>query len=262
MNSLHYIGVSGMGSREQQTESLNAFEESGLRELGRTMLIGVKATTRIQVDETEASRGSNWYPVGDSLRKILRRSDSVNALQLYADDWTDLSERALPLMNRSIERSEDWLDGLQFDMLPWFEEDSSLQIIKQYAPKVAGPVILQCYGDIMRSQPAEAVIERLRHVEGFVSHVLFDASEGRGELMDPDALCVWVEALQASDLDMAPVIAGGLSAESVRTLLPAITRRFDDVSWDAESSLHTDDVLDTKKVAEYFTASTEVLRSK
>ncbi len=262
MNTVRYVGVSGMGTAEQQRAASVAFDEAGLRALGRRMLIGVKATTRIQVDETEARRGSDWYPVGDALKHMLYSSDSVNVLQLYADDWTNLTDRALPLMDRSMERAEAWLDGLQFDLLPWFEEGTSLQIIKKYAPMVEGPVILQCYGDIMRRQPPEAVIERLKRVQGYVSHVLFDASEGRGELMDSDALSVWVEALEASDLAMAPVIAGGLGAASVSTLLPTVVRRFGDVSWDAESSLHTNNVLDIQKITEYFTASAAVLSDR
>ena len=260
MSELRYVGISVVGTQEQQLASIRRFDEAGLEELGRTMLIGVKATTRIQVDETEASRGNDWYPVGDELRNVLRPRSAVNVLQLYADDWVDMRDRAIPLMEKSMERASEWLDGLQFDMLPWFEEGSTLQIIKKYAPMVSGPVVLQCYGDIMRRQSPEAVIERLRRVQGFVSHVLFDASEGRGELMDIDELSGWVDSLEASNLDMKPVVAGGLSATSVRTLLPTITKRFDGVSWDAESSLHTDNILDTEKVAEYFTASAEVLR--
>lgn len=259
MSELSYVGISGVGNQEQQVESIKKFDEAGLEGLGRAMLIGVKATTRTQVDERSSGYKDNWYPVGKTLRDVLRRRDSINVLQLYADDWVDLGHRAIPLMEKSMERSHEWLDGLQFDMLPWFEEGSTLQIIKKYSPMVSGPVILQCYGDIMRRQSPEAVIERLRRVQGFVSHVLFDASEGRGELMDADALSGWVDALESSNLDMQPTVAGGLSADSVRIRLPTITRRFDNVSWDAESSLHTDNILDTEKVAEYFTASAEVL---
>lgn len=261
MDKLNYIGVSGVGSQEQQRQSTEAFQSSGLRDLGRALLLGVKATTRIQVDEIEARRGSDWFPVGDSLRHVLGQSDeTVNVLQLYADDWTDLNNRAIPLMERSIERAEGWADGLQYDMLPWFEQNSGLQIVERYANAVSGPVILQCYGDIMRNHSPAMVIERLKRVQGFVSHVLFDASEGRGRLMDSDTLSIWVEALCSSELDMAPVIAGGLDGESARVLLLAIVRRFGNISWDAEGALHTGNVLDRERVAEYLQASAEVLQ--
>lgn len=262
MKTARYVGVSGVGSPEQQAHITANFNAHGLRRCGRTALLGVKATTRIQVDEIPARRGDDWYPVGDRLRDVLQKSDdTINVLQLYADEWTNLSERTLPLMENSLERSHAWLDGLQYDMLPWFDHDVSLEIIERYAEAVDGPVILQCYGDIMRSKTPHVVMERLKRVEEFVTHVLFDASEGRGELMEADALSVWIESLQGSSMGILPVIAGGLHAEAVHQVLPVIARRFDDISWDAESSLHTDDILDNAKVDRYLQASAAVLHN-
>lgn len=256
-----YTGVSGVGSVEQQLACEDAFSSLVLPK-ERKLLLGVKATTRIQVDETESRKGRNWFPVGEELRSALTSSpDSLRVLQLYADRWTDLVERAIPLIENSLERAESWVDGLQYDLLPWFTEDSSLQLIERYAHGVAvdGPVILQCHGDIMQNASPEQMLERLRRVEGFITHILFDASEGRGLQMNPDTLSWWVEIVQASDLDIGVAIAGGLGGPETAQLLGPILRRFDDISWDAESKLHTDYALNIGVVALYLAASNQAI---
>lgn len=256
-----YIGVSGVGTHEQQMATESSFTEAGLP-ADRRLLLGVKATTKIQVDEVEPRKGRNWFPVGDELRTALEPgSDSVKVLQLYADDWTDLEGRAIPLIENSLERADAWVDGLQYDLLPWFTEDSSLQIIERYAhgESVDGPVIVQCHGEIMQTATPEQLLERLMRIEGFITHVLFDASEGRGVTMNPDSLSRWINAVQASDLDIGIVIAGGLGSDDTADLLTPVLNRFDGISWDAESKLHTDNALDPKKVNRYLLESKRAL---
>lgn len=264
----NYVGVSGVGTPEQQAAVESQFQGSELS-TSRKLLLGVKATTKIQVDEVDSRKGRNWFPVGDELRTALSPGDdSLKVLQLYADDWTDLDGRAIPLIENSLARSESWVDGLQYDLLPWFTEESSVHIIKRYAhgTVISGPVIVQCHGDIMQTATPEQLLERLKCVEGYITHVLFDASEGRGLTMDADTLSRWVEVVQKSDLDINVTIAGGLGSEETAGLLIPVLKRFDDISWDAESRLHTNNILDSYKVAQYLKdsqrslASTEVPR--
>lgn len=256
-----YVGISGVGSVEQQVICEDAFRAIEFP-AERKLLLGVKATTRIQVDETESRKGRNWFPVGEELRTTLAPSaDSLKVLQLYADQWTDLVKRAIPLIENSLERSQEWVDGLQYDLLPWFTEDSSLQIIERYAHDVAvgGPVIVQCHGDIMQAATPEQLLERLKRIEGFITHILFDASEGRGLTMDPDTLSRWVEVVQNSYLDLGIAIAGGLGGSETAHLLTPVLRRFDDISWDAESRLHTNNVLNDEKVTDYLADSKKAI---
>lgn len=256
-----YVGVSGVGSVEQQRHAERIFLEHEFP-AERKLLLGVKATTKIQVEEIESRKGRNWFPVGDELRTALEPSDdSLKVLQLYADDWTDLDGRAIPLIENSLERSDAWVNGLQYDLLPWFTEDSSLQIIESYAHgvRVNGPVVVQCHGNIMQSATPEQLLERLKRIEGFITHILFDASEGRGLQMDPDTLSRWVEVVQNSGLDLSVAIAGGLGGTETASLLTPVLRRFDDISWDAESKLHTGNVLDQHTVNQYLTASKQAV---
>lgn len=248
-----YVGVSGVGTPGQQSAIESFYADLAISKR-RQLLLGVKATTKIQVDETESRKGRNWFPVGDELTSALQSSEaSQKVLQLYADDWTDLDGRAIPLIERSLERAASWVDGLQYDLLPWFTEDSSLELIQRYAhgEAVTGPVILQCHGDILRGASPEQVIERLKRVEGYVTHVLFDASEGRGLSLDPDTLSAWIESVEQSDLDIGVAVAGGLGSEDTGELLIPVLRRFDDISWDAESKLHRDNVVDVPTVESY-----------
>lgn len=256
-----YIGVSGVGSGQEQATTEALFSEHGFGQ-NRRLLLGVKATTKTQVDELEPTKGRAWFPVGDELSTALVSSDkSTKVLQFYADDWTDLNHRALPLIDNSLERASGWVNGIQYDLLPWFSEDSSLEIIERYGATdgINGPVILQCYGAIMREHSPADVIERLKRVEGYVTHVLFDASEGRGISMDSDALVPWVEAVQLSGLGINVAVAGGLGPLNVNDRLSTITERFNEVSWDAESQLHSQNVLDNEKVSAYLTDSKDLL---
>ena len=252
-----YVGVSGIASQRQQRFTERSFGTYAFNHQ-RELLLGVKATTKTQLDELEPTKGRAWFPVGDELSTALYFSDcSVKVLQFYADDWTNLEHRALPLIETSLERAADWVDGIQYDLLPWVTEDSSLQIIQRYGHGVAGdgPVILQCHGSIMAENSMASVVERLKRVEGYITHVLFDASEGRGEPMNSDALSYWVEAIQSSDLDIDVAIAGGLGPYRNPHLLARLLQRFDPISWDAESRLHTDNELDPYKVSSYIDLS-------
>lgn len=252
-----YIGVSGVASEQQQRATERSFNAHSTTH-GRGLLLGVKATTKTQLHEQEPKKGRSWFPVGDELRVALTRSgNSTKILQLYANDWTDLNNQALPLVDTSLERSTEWVDGLQYDLLPWMVEDSSLQIIERYAQGVAvdGPVILQCHGTIMAEYRPSDVIERLKQIEGYITHILFDASEGRGVPMNSYALSQWVEVIQATNLNLGIAIAGGLGPYRDPGVLSSFVRRFDSVSWDAESRLHTNNVLDKHKTSNYIDLS-------
>lgn len=252
-----YIGVSGVASTQQQLMTERSFA-AHTDTHGRSLLLGIKATTKAQLDELEPSKGRAWFPVGDELTTALMPSNtSLKVLQFYADNWTDLNHRVFPLIDKSLERSAAWVDGIQYDLLPWMNEDSSLEIIERYAhgTVIKGPVILQCHGSIMSEFRPSDVIERLKKVEGFLTHILFDSSEGRGVPMNGDALSRWVEAAQTSSLAIDIAIAGGLGPYRNPNMLTSFVRRFDPISWDAESRLHTNQALDQYKTSNYIDIS-------
>jgi hypothetical protein len=267
-----YVGISGVGSAEEHHAVAASFMEAGLPELGRFCLLGVKATTKPQLQNTENKYGPMWYPVGESLSQAVDPCYIIGeaVLQLYSDDWTDRKFQAEPLIDAALERSP-WHRGLQFDRLPWMDEpDKSRLVLEHAAGLTQESFILQCYGDIIRQYEPDEVMPQLRslHEDGLATYALFDASEGKGRLLDSDSLSYWLDAASQAMPNIGLVVAGGLEAEKVKTHVTPILRRFDNVSWDAESRLHLPTpehgdtgALDMDKVRGYLSASAQAIQA-
>lgn len=264
--SREYIGISGVVSQEQQHTLQEMFHTLGLHER-RVLQLGIKATHKPQYLGVENKYGREWYPVGDEARAALASPLGTNTTAVaqvcfdneHVQNWAYRTE----FMRRSLGRMSEWLTGVQFDMLPWFDHP---QIVQELTTLVSVEhIVLQCQGDIMKRASPEQVAEKLRSLPA-TDHILFDASGGRGIKMDPKVLLPYLEAV-TQDPDLAHLrvaVGGGLNAQVVREELPTILRYFPEVSWDAEGQLHPVNhdgkrPLDMDAGREYFEACAEVL---
>lgn len=264
-----YVGVSGVVRQAQQAEvRLGAAWE--MRELGRRIAFGVKATHTPQWLNQPNEYGQLWYPVGDiGLRKVLAPSPgSYNVAQMYLKPSV-LSEDPSygpAFVERIRGRAGGYLDAIQFDMLPFDDVDANLRDTLLAVDSM--DLIVQCHARAMSQGPKKAV-ELLKRLSDEIEYVLFDASHGTGKTLDVEALLPFLEAAY-SDPDLAGYgtnfgLAGGLDAATVEAALPGVLRRFPEVSWDAEGKLHDriedggDGALNMPRVQQYMSSSIRVL---
>lgn len=260
-----YIGVSGVVSPEQQHWIRQALQPAVAE--GRHILLGVKAVHNTQWCDRENKYGSDHYPVGDQITGSLKAPTDyeMGIAQVYLDLKEAREQGIRNYKERFIEkllaRSASWLTGIQFDMLPWHHYDQSdfLQYVSTEVPEI----LLQCYGGMMRTKNPEQIAETLKAYQGLVTHVLFDASHGRGKVLDVEALKPYVEA--ASMLEGISVgVAGGLNADVIRSPeFRSLLEQYPHLSFDAEGGLRQDKkgLLDRKLTEAYLNAASSLVAS-
>lgn len=236
-----YVGISGVVNPEQQETLAAAFEASGLRTYGRQLMLGVKAVHKTQWLDIGNKYGREWFPVGpEEFGSALdRKRDTFNVAQMfYEPDMTHDPAYREAFLRRIADRAE-WLDGVQFDMLPWHDEERTLDVLA-IVKSIGKKVLLQCHGDTMNALGPNGTIQRLAPYAPSIDYLLFDSSHGKGVEMNPDALLPFVDAAyESSGFEHVGVgIAGGLSAQTVENLLPAVAREFPGISIDTEGKVH------------------------
>jgi hypothetical protein len=270
-----YVGISGVTSPEQQHHYEQVFHEVGLRDEGRRLAIGVKAVHKTQYLDINNKYGPAWYPVGEAAfqsaaTESTNAQESINVAQAYLDvaHVGDPKYRQ-DFTERIFRRGRPWIDGIQFDMLPWHSDagiTSFLHDVKQSHPDKL--TLLQCHGAAMEELGAKKAIQSLGTVATAIDYVLFDASHGTGRRLDVARLRPFLDEASSSSalVSVGLAVAGGLNAQVVREDLPEILDEFPQVSWDAEGQLHSIDShgerpLDEQIVSGYLAASRDVLRN-
>ena len=268
-----YIGVSGVVGKDQQKQIENLFAQNGLPEENRRLFHGIKAVHKTQYLDVENKYGPEWYPVGEgSFRDNCTPSaflgNTACIAQVYLDiDHVQDSDYRTEFVKRIFERGQ-YLNGLQFDMLPWETDGNMLRFlddIKSARPDLM--LMLQCHGNAMNLLGPKVAADKLGAYAAALDYILFDSSEGRGIRMDPESLEPFVdEAYSSKYLDGTGIaIAGGLDGITIRESMPNIVAKYPDISWDAEGRLHPINTagnrpLDMSLVDEYFAASKNVLQ--
>lgn len=265
-----YIGVSGAGSPEQQAQVVTLFEKAGLKGK-RDLMIGVKALHKCQWLDEPWVRDDEWDIVGeDAFRGAVNKSElTVNIAQAYFDrNQVGDARYREAFLERLYARGAAWIDGMQFDSLPWHENKDLVAFLhkakQRYPDKL---VYLQCHEKSMLRYPPSQMARVLGEHAEALDYILFDSSHGRGIRLNTARLAPYIEEAYSND-NLAHVgiaLAGGLCADVIREDLPELATQFPDLSWDAEGRLHPigDDgrmVLDMPTVSDYFQASREVLR--
>lgn len=265
-----YVGVSGVVSPEQQEVLEDMADAIGLLDAGRILSLGVKAVHKTQWLDIENKYGPEWYPVGEegfvgAAKPANDETMLVAQLYLEPEELDNISYR-YGFVRRVVERGGYWLDGLQFDMLPWHDDDEMLRFIEDIKEEHELQVFLQCHHSAMELLGPEGAAKRLGQVGDVVDYVLFDASHGKGIPMNIAFLRPFIDAAYCEEgLNSTGVaVAGGLDARTVRESLPRLVREFPELSWDAEGKLHTETSegerpLQMEVVEQYLRASTDVI---
>jgi len=267
-----YVGVSGVVSPEIESQLERIHMQSGLAEKGRLLALGVKAVHKTQFLDVENKYGTDWYPVGEeafngSLRHEYRSPVVLPVAQTYLDvEYVADRDYREAFVKRIVERGQPWLKGIQFDMLPWHNNDDMLGFLEHVKESTGLEVFLQAHGRAMEGLGPKGIIERLGNVASVIDYLLFDASHGTGTRLDVDALRPFIdEAYTQVDTSRTGIaLAGGLNAEVVAEELPALVEAYPDLSWDAEGQLHPVDAdgrrpLDIPQTEAYLRASSSLL---
>lgn len=236
-----YVGVSGVVSPDQAEE---LYESTEALRRHRRLALGVKVVHKTQWSDVENKYGTDWYPVGEAVAGVLPRETGPGAFHV-AQMFLDIQEAANQrigeyerrFVRRAMGRTANWLDAVQFDLLPWDIMDYRRLFgeMKNRQPELE--ILLQCQGPIMTAYGPRGALQELDIYRGYVDHVLFDASHGTGAEMDPEALRPFIEEASARDW-LAVGVAGGLNAERVKRHLPALLEVNNQLSFDAEGQLH------------------------
>lgn len=264
-----YIGVSGIASPEKQTQTITAFESLGLT-AKRGLLLGVKALHKCQWLDQPWKRDDQWDVVGEAAFRSALNSDSrsLNIAQAYFDKNLVGDKRYRDAFLNSIyERGKPWIDGIQYDCLPWHENPDMLRFLHETKGRHPGTkVLLQCWKDTLERYSPKQLARLLgQHAEA-LDYLLFDTSHGKGEPFNPEYLIPYIEEAYANESlgTVGISLAGGIgnqeSIEKVRTII----EEFPDTSYDAESNLHPRQAdgsmpLDIETVRKYFDYSADAL---
>jgi len=263
-----YVGVSGFVSKEQQVQSLEYADP--LDRVEYRLAMGVKAVHKTQWLDIENKYGEDWYPVGEGIADVLLPAvgDELQVAQVFLEPEMLQAEDgdiyARMFMQKIISRTQPWLNGVQFDMLPWQDNDyrSLLDVVREASPD--SRIILQAHGPAMNQLgPAGAAME-LKKYQDHVDYVLFDASHGAGRGMDTTVLGEFIEA--AKDQGIVNVgVAGGLDQYAVDNNLYGFLKKHPGISFDAEGRLHDNwrsdsNALNPRHVRNYLEAAVRVLR--
>jgi len=238
-----YIGVSGIACPEMQDQTIEAFESIGLG-TKRDLMLGVKALHKCQWLDQPWKRDDQWDVVGEGAFRNALRSDSrsINVAQAYFEKNLvgDKGYRDA-FLKRIYERGEPWIDGIQYDCLPWQENPDMLKFLHQTKERHPGTrVLLQCWqGALERYSPRQLARLLGQNAEA-LDYILFDTSHGKGVPLDIAHLTPYIEEAYANEsLSTVGIsIAGGLGSNESMEQVQAVIELFPDTSFDAESNLH------------------------
>lgn len=266
-----YVGVSGLVNRQQQHELQDYAAEVLTSRTDAMLFLGAKAVHKTQWLDIENKYGSAWYPVGEeSFSNLMDAgSDAVAQVYLEPEVLADDPNYGTEFIRRIKRRGRNWLNLVQFDLLPFQQGPEALGYLIHEAKRSQDlqeyQVIVQCHAAAM-NEGAKPAIEKLKRLSpDEIDWVLFDASHGKGLELNPDALKPFLDAA-FSDPDMAHVgigVAGGLDATAVERHLPSLLRDFPNLSWDAEGRLHrtADGSLDMAATRQYLRTSADVIEA-
>jgi hypothetical protein len=265
-----YIGLSGVTEQSQQHLFERVHECLGLRD-SRVLALGVKAVHKTQYLDIPNKYGEDWYPVGEvQFSRALTNEHAATTMgiaQAYLDvDYVGDEAYRDAFTNRIFERGSEWIDGIQFDMLPWHDNPDMLDFLTGLKQRHNTRILLQCHGNAMDTLGPVGAVRRLGRFAQVLDYVLFDSSHGTGKRLDTESLQNFLtEAYSSSRLEKVGfAIAGGLNGSVVREALPELIDKFPDLSWDAEGQLHplrgdSTRPIDVALSTDYLRASAEAI---
>lgn len=198
---LPYVGVSGVAETDRQSISVQYWlmDQFGWQGLDsddnphmRQIALGVKAVHKTQYLDIENKYGRAWYPVGEEEFANALRPGGGTALrvaQMYLDpEHIGDAEYRNVFVERVCRRGRAWLNSIQFDMLPWHEEEAMLRLIEKVKVETGHTMILQAHSESMSKLGPQGLFKKLGRYAYALDYILFDASHGKGVRMNVNAL--------------------------------------------------------------------------
>jgi len=287
-----YIGVSGIVNSEQQEQIEAMADNLGLISLKRKLLLGVEATHKTQYNNEPNAFGSNYYPVGNEIRTAIASkedSNNPNTMRIVklAVDTIHMadSEYRRNITQSIFNRTDKWVDGVQFSKLPWHTNSEMIEYLESIKANYSTKILLKVQESTMMELGANRLVDKLEDYADIIDYLVLDSNSSAGrrfidnsslsEIDQPsfgvDRLSHFLHAVYKSRKlgSIGIALAGGLDSNVVSKGLGKIILDHPDLSWDGEDKLHpviaerktSRRPLNMKITEEYMKSSVELLKA-
>ncbi len=240
-----YIGVTGYTDQRQVRTAL--LIPPAL--MDRPCMIGVLASHKT-IRGLPAGNPKR-YPKREDIAGIF--VSNLFALNLVHYNTSDQTELAAQLWS-ALKWGGPSCDGLQLNIV--WPDPQVVRGLRRSAKHTN--IVIQINRGAMQAcenNPEQVAKRVCKDYGGTADYVLVDASGGRGIPLDPAEATAYLVALDherlRSGAGFSLVVAGGLDADNLESLLAPIRLKVPEIGIDAEGGVRTDDVLDNDKVARY-----------
>jgi len=242
-----YIGVTGFMKLREAEHILNRFPLTSKY----AMMVGVLASQKTM--RGIKNRRTNRYPEPDKVKKIFPDHPlALNLVHYNTKEPETLCRQLLDIVQiagpyfHGFQLNFVWPDPCQLDL--YSENSLKRRIVLQVSERAFE----------MIGHSPQKLADKIRREYPGVDYLILDPSGGYGKLMDVGKLREYLSELYARDLRVKPVIAGGLSPETLDLIRPLV-EEFPDLSIDAESRLRdSEDNLDLNIASEYATKALRI----
>lgn len=225
-----YIGVTGFVIPAEVKHALSVFEGMlGWKIDSHDLMVGVLVSSHTLVGER--GKFEVRYPKVKEIQKILSPHRRVINLVHYAThDPQTLGQQLTDI----VQLSGNYLDGFQLNMV--WPDPARLKVIRGMR------VVLQLGSVAIKSLDfdPEKIAERLDRYDGIITDVLIDRSGGRGRAINVEETVGLAEAVNARHPELLFGVAGGLSRETLKSLIPMKEKFGCNFSVDAEGKLRNE----------------------
>ena len=248
-----YIGITGFTTPTEVAAVIQSLTSSP----GRLLMCGVLLSNALLDGGTSDAPGR--CPSPDSIAGIFSSDSRCLNLVHYrpkADaNLADVLARAMAVGGANCH-------GVQINATkgaPWPSPLALQEFRDRCQPR---RIVLQVGGEAMKTaenRPDE-IARRCARYEGILTDVLVDASEGMGVPLDAQRTIRYLAAIAETAPSMGLVVAGGLCADNLDSLLSPLLPHWAGVSIDAEGRLRdSDDRLDVAAAISYLATALKLL---
>ena len=240
-----YVGITGFTSPDEVSSVLTALPPAP----SRLLMCGVLLSNALL--SGQPSDAPNRCPPPDTVAGIF--SDDLRCLNLV-----HYRPRAGVNLADALTRAQEVggvnCHGVQINAtrgVPWPDPSSLIEYRNRSQPR---RIVLQVGREAMASVNGDPsrLAQRCAAYMGVVTDVLVDASEGLGIPLDAARSERYLDAIATAAPDLGLVVAGGLCAANLTTLLSPLLPEWAGVSIDAEGRLRDgDDQLSVAAATEY-----------
>ncbi|MBI4437708.1 hypothetical protein HY631_02035 [Candidatus Uhrbacteria bacterium] len=239
MSFVPYIGVTGFVSREEVDAAVSTLDALPAWS-DRRLMVGVLVNSKTLRGVRHARPFR--YPLIERVAGLFHpHRRAVNLIHYATDDPQALSVQ----LEELVYRGGKHLDGFQLNQC--WPDPRTIRLPKGLR------VVLQIGSHALSEvqKDPDLLSQRLSEYSGVVTDVLIDDSGGRGIPMDARLANDYVRAIFLEHPQLGIGVAGGLCAQSLRSL-QALVNRFPTLSVDAEGRLRTpEDHLDLEEMRRY-----------